>query len=376
MKKTKYDYVSLAPMFKVCPSAQYYILVGQRSNGKTFCVLERFIDTWWNSKETLSNAVVRRWDEDYTKARGQKFFDNFIENTERGNIIASKTNNKYNAIIWLNRAWWAVFINEEGKEERRSLVPIAMAFSISQEEHYKGDGMPRVKDVLLDEMVARAYLVDEFISFLHLLSTIIRLRDDLKIFMCGNTLSGYCPYFAEMGLKNIRKMKQGDIDLYQMGKDGRMKIVVYMTDSITKKGKPSDIYFCFDNPEIKMITGDSVWEFAIYPHCPTKYKPKDIKLLYFIEFDGDLYQCEIIEINKSYFTYIHRKTTPIKDEDKEIIFKQDYDFRRNYRRRLMKPTDKLGKFIASFYARDRVFYQDNEVGDMINQYIAWSIQAR
>lgn len=374
--KDKYKYVSLAPMFKICPSAQYYILVGQRSNGKTFCVLERFIDNWWNSDETMGNAVIRRWEEDFNKAKGDKFFENLVNNAERGNIIASKTNNKYNHIVWYNRAWWAVYMNDEGIEERRSPVPIAYSFAITQEGHYKSGAYPRVKDILFDEMVSRTYLVDEFISFMNLLSTIIRLRDDIKIFMCGNTLSGYCPYFAEMGLKNIRSMKQGDIDLYKMGKDGRMKIVVYMTDSITKKGKPSDVYFCFDNPALQMVTGENVWELAIYPHCPTKFKPMNIKLIYFIIFDGEIFQCEIVEIDKEWFTYIHRKSTPIKDEDESIIFKQDYDHRFNIRRRLTKPQDKIGKFIASFFPMDKVFYQDNEVGDMVNQYIAWSMQAK
>ena len=376
MKKSKYDYVSLTPMFKVCPSAQYYILIGQRSNGKTFCVLERFIDNWWESKETQSNAVIRRWEEDFNKAKGQKFFENFVSNTDRGNIIASKTNNLYNDILWANRAWWAIYIDENGEETRRSRVPIAMSFAISQEGHYKSGGYPRIKDILFDEMVSRTYLVDEFISFMNLVSTIVRLRDDLKIFLCGNTMSGYCPYFAEMGLKNLRTMKQGDIDLYKMGKLGQMKIVVYMTDSITKKGKPSDIYFCFDNPALQMVTGESVWELAIYPHCPTKYKPMNIKFIYFISFDGELFQCEIINVEKSWFTFIHRKTTPIKNDERCIIFKQDYDHRPNYRRKITKPMDKIGKFIASFYANDKVFYQDNEVGDMVSQFLQWSNQAR
>lgn len=376
MKTDKYKYVSLAPMMKVCASAQYYILIGQRSNGKTFCILERFIDNWLESKETMSNAVIRRWDEDFNNSKGTKFFENFVSNAERGNIIASKTNNRYNSVEWSRRAWWAVYVNEKGEIERTSPVPIAYAFAISQEGHYKSGGYPRVKDILFDEMVSRTYLADEFLSFMNLISTIVRLRDDLKIFMCGNTLSGYCPYFSEMGLKNLRQMKQGSIDLYKMGKDGRMKIVVYMTDSITKKGKPSDVYFCFDNPSLQMVTGESTWELAIYPHCPTKYVPQDVKFVYFIVFDGELLQCEIIEKEKEWFTFIHRKTTPIKDEDESIIFKQDHDFRFNFRRRLTKPTDKIGKFILSFFAMDKVFYQDNEVGDLVNQYIAWSLQAK
>lgn len=376
MKTDKYKYVSLAPMMKVCASAQYYILIGQRSNGKTFCILERFVDNWLESKETMSNAVIRRWDEDFNNSKGTKFFENFVSNAERGNIIASKTNNRYNSIEWSRRAWWAVYVNEKGEIKRTSPVPIAYAFAISQEGHYKSGGYPRVKDILFDEMVSRTYLADEFLSFMNLISTIVRLRDDLKIFMCGNTLSGYCPYFSEMGLKNLRQMKQGSIDLYKMGKDGRMKIVVYMTDSITKKGKPSDVYFCFDNPSLQMVTGESTWELAIYPHCPTKYVPQDVKFVYFIVFDGELLQCEIIEKEKEWFTFIHRKTTPIKDEEESIIFQQDHDFRFNFRRRLTKPTDKIGKFILSFFAMDKVFYQDNEVGDLVNQYIAWSLQAK
>ena len=376
MKKVeKYKYVSLAPMMKACPNAQYYIMIGQRSNGKTFSVIERFLDNWWNSKETMSNAVIRRWEEDFNKSKGVKTFENLVFNAERGNIVASKTNNKYNAIVFYLRAWWCVFINERGEEERRSPVPIAYAFAISLEPHYKSASYPRIKDILFDEMISRTYLVDEFISFMNLLSTIIRLRDDIKIFMCGNTLSGYCPYIAEMGLKNIRQMKLGDIVVYKMGKDERMKIVVYMTDSITKKGKPSDIYFCFDNPALKMLTGENVWELALYPHCPTKYKPMNIKLIYFISFDGEVFQCEIIEKDKEWFTFIHRKTTPIKN-DKDIIFQQEFDYRDNVRRKITKPSDKLGKFIASFYTEDKVFYQDNEIGDMVHQYLSWCAQAR
>ena len=372
----KYDFVSLKPMMKACPSAQYYVLVGQRSNGKTFCVLERFIDNWWESGETMSNAIVRRWEEDFNKSRALDTFRNFVSNKDRGNIIVSKTNNRYNDIIWDRRSWWAVFVNDKGEVERRSPCPIAQAFAISQEGHYKSTGYPRIKDILFDEMVSRTYLVDEFISFMNLLSTIIRLRDDVKVFMCGNTLSGYCPYFAEMGLKNIRQMKQGTIDVYQMGKDGRMKIVVYMTDSIAKKGKPSDVYFCFDNPELKMITGDSVWELAIYPHCPHKFKPKDIKYTYFIQFDGDTFQCEIVKLEREWFTFIHRKTTPIKEDPHQLVFRQEHDYRFNHRRRITKPVDKLGKYILTFFSMDKVFYQDNEVGDMVGQYLAWSNAAR
>ena len=36
--------------------------------------------------------------------------------------------------------------------------------------------------------------------FMNVLSTIIRDRENIKIFMLGNTVNKYCPYFDEMGL--------------------------------------------------------------------------------------------------------------------------------------------------------------------------------
>ena len=46
-------------------------------------------------------------------------------------------------------------------------------------------------------------------------------------------------------------------------------------------------------------------------------------------------------------------------------FKTDF----HYRRKLTRPIDELGKKIASYYARDLVFYQDNEVGNIVENYL-------
>ena len=59
-----------------------------------------------------------------------------------------------------------------------------------------------------------------------------------------------------------------------------------------------------------MITTGS-WEIAIYPHCPVKFTPKDIKFIYFIIFNEDILQCEIVITNKENFTFIHPKIKPL-----------------------------------------------------------------
>ena len=226
-----------------------------------------------------------------------------------------------------------------------------------------------VKTILFDEFLTRsAYIPDEFVLFCNVLSTIIRQRDDVKIFMLGNTVNKYCPYFKEMGLKHVQEMHQGDIDLYKYG-DKKLVVAVEYCKPNGGSGKPSDFYFAFDNPKLNMITGGS-WEIDVYPHCPVKYKPKDICYTYFIDFDSALLQCEIVCSPKGYFTFIHEKTTDIKYPDKDLVFSlTDWSHARNRRRSIMKPEDELGVKIAWFFKHQRVFYQDNEVGEVVANYL-------
>ena len=100
-----------------------------------------------------------------------------------------------------------------------------------------------------------------------------------------------------------------------------------------------------------------------------KWKPKDILLTYFIIFEGDTLQCEIIVVSGTVFTFIHRKTTELQDPDHDLIFTPDYDPRHNWRRKLTKPFDQIGRKIAWFYAADKVYYQDNEVGEVVRNYL-------
>src|SRR5699024_11620877 len=61
-------------------------------------------------------------------------------------------------------------------------------------------------------------LVNELVLFMNTVSTIVRRRTDVKIFMLGNTVNKYNPYFKEMGLNHANQMEQGTIDIYKYGK--------------------------------------------------------------------------------------------------------------------------------------------------------------
>ena len=119
-----------------------------------------------------------------------------------------------------------------------------------------------------------------------------------------------------------------------------------------------------------MITGGA-WEIDIYPHCPVKYTPGEILFTYFIEFAGDLLQCEIIQHEEMCFTFIHRKTTEIKNPETAVVYSPDFSPQPNHKRKITKPTTTLEKEIAEHFIKDKVFYSDNEVGEIVRNYLIW-----
>lgn len=354
--KTKY--YSLSNILS--KNARYNIIFGERSNGKTFSVDDYGIMNFAKTGEQM--AIVRRWREDFTGKRGENMFSAICKTGK----IKKYTNGEWDDIYYRASRWY--FCRYENDNRIICEKPFAFGFALSSMEHDKSTSYPDITTVLFDEFISRTgYLPDEFLLFMNVLSTIIRDRKNVKIFMLGNTVNKYgCPYFREMGLKHIKDMKPGDIDVYKYG-DSELSVAVEYTPT-NKKGKNSDLYFAFDNPKLSMITGGA-WEIDIYPHCPVKYKPKEILFTYFILFDKELLQCEIVQHDDLYFTFIHPKTTPLKYPDKDLVFTPEFSARPNYRRKITKPVSKLEKKIASFFIKDKVFYADNETGEIVRNYL-------
>ena len=343
-------------------NAQYNVIFGERSNGKTYAVLKYGLEKFISSGEQM--AIVRRWRDDFTGKRGVVMFDALVQNGE----VERMTAGVWNGIIYFSSKWYLCRY-EDGKREEVSEIPFAYGFALTSMEHDKSTAYPNITTVCFDEFLTRtSYLPDEFVLFMNVLSTIIRQRTNVKIFMLGNTVNKYCPYFKEMGLTHVKQMEQGSIDIYRYG-DSDLTVAVEYTKP-NKAGKESDLYFAFDNPKLSMITGGA-WEIAIYPHCPVKYVPKEVLFTYFIDFDGELLQCEIVNHDDLYFTFIHRKTTPLKDTDNDLIYTTDYSPRPNYRRKITKPTSNMEKRIAEHFIKDKVFFSDNEVGEIVRNYLIW-----
>lgn len=343
----------------------YNIVVGERSNGKTYSVLEYALKDYFKRGKQL--AIIRRWSDDFKGKAGAQYFENLVSN----GAIRKMSGGQYNGVRYRAQRWYLIRTDEKGESEADE-KPFAFAFSFSGMEHDKSTSYPDVSTILFDEFISSTgyYFPDEFIIFANTLSTIIRHRDDVRIFMLANTISWNCPYFREMGLKNVKKMAPGTIDVYKYG-DSRLKVAIEFC-SPTKGGKPSDMYFAFDNPKLTMITGGA-WEISVYPHLPCEYRPKDVIFTYYIEYEGDWLCCKIISVGDNVFTFIHPQTTALDEKtlNNTLIYTPDYSPRPNYRRKINRPRTDAEKKIVEFYIRDKVFYSSNEVGEIVRNYLHW-----
>ena len=344
-------------------NATYNVIFGERSNGKTYATLKQGVIDYYKNGGQM--AYVRRWKEDITGRRASRLFSALCENGE----IQKITNNEFTGVHYWAGKWYLCTYDDSGKAIYSDQDIICFSFALSDGEHDKSTSFPKIQTIIFDEFLTnKIYLNDEFVLFMNTVSTIVRKRDDVKIYMLGNTVNKYCPYFVEMGLEHIQKQKQGTIDVYKYG-ESKLTVAVEYCASVQDKNSPTvNKYFAFNNPKLEMITGGA-WELSIYPHLPYKYKPKDVVLTYYIEFNDNIYACEIIELGDLAFTYIHAKTTPIKDPDNQLIYTLDYNPKLNYNRNLFNPMNKAQNRVLWFFKHDKVFYQNNNIGDAIKNYI-------
>ena len=370
------EFYKLDNILSRCPDAQYYMIIGGRSHGKTYASLKYALENYCKTGERA--ALLRRYYEDFKGKRSKFLYQSLIENGE----ISALTDGAWEYVYYESGSWYLARNEMRGKSVIRVKedLPFLFGFPLVQMEHDKGSRYTNtVTTIIFDEFMSRSgYLPDEFALFTNCVSTIKGQRNNVKIFLLGNTVNRYCPYFKQMGLNHVKDMQPGEIAVYKYPTDagGEMRVAVEYTNMLRESTGVSDVYFAFDNPKLKMITSGA-WEFALYPHLPVKYRPKDILFTFFIRFDGELFQCNVIQIQTEDkgildFLYIHRKTTPLKFPTTELIYDTEYNAAPNYRRRLTNPVSSVEKKILRYFRAEKVFFQDNATGETIRNYIEWS----
>lgn len=348
-------------------NALYNIIIGQRSNGKTYACIEQAIKAYFKTGERT--AYMRRFKEDLTPRNIGELLTPHLP------LIEKLSKGQFNTIKYYNREFTLCYKNEKGDIEYKDETSIIKCFALNTWESAKGADNGYFKYIIFDEFLTRQYyLKDEFIIFTQLLSSIIRNRDGTTIYMLANTVNKFCPYFSEMGLTNVDKMLQGTIDVYRYGQSDLTVAVEYCAESGTSK-KVSK-YFAFNNPRLEMVTKGS-WEIDNYPHCPIEYDKKDIVYHAFIDFNGILIHGEIVnyydDYNKTvhHFVYFYQQTKPIDIEKIEVLYTDKYDTNILHCNGANVQPTKMHEMFIRLIRTHNDYYNTNETGEIVRN---WKIQ--
>lgn len=348
--------------------ATYNLIIGQRSNGKTYGMLKKIVDEY--IKTGTPSAYVRRLDEQIKPTQLEDLFNPLIE------YIAERTKDKYNGVsYWRNRYY--MIKNEtlpDGSTKRvaKDSKPFCRTYAINTAETTKGADAGKVRYVCFDEFMTRKYyLANEFIMFQNLLSSIIRNRDGVQIYMLANTVNKYCPYFKDMGLKDVADMEQGSINLYSVGKTKTTIAVEYC--SMSKASEKVSKYYAFDNPQLDMITSGA-WEIALYRHSPPSLHEYDIIKSFFIVYSDKIVQGDIYNYKDYPIIFFHPKTTELQHPERDIIYYEDiYDGNPLHMMTLAGGQTKAQKLIEYLIKSNRTFYSDNTCGELVNNWLKFAL---
>lgn len=289
---------------------QYLILLGQRSNGKSYAVKERaVINAYKDGREFI---YLRRYDEDIKDYNTELYFDDLQ--------ISKITNNEYDCImIYRKRIYLGnrARVDDEGNEtDAKRGKCIGYVQSLNKAERSKSLSFGRVDTIIYEEFITDgAYLAGEVDRLANFVSTVFRDRLGV-VCLVGNTISRICPYFSEWQLVHINKQKKGSVDIYEHdnGNGATVKIGVYLTDSL------STVSGMFFGKSARMINRGE-WQSGSYPHIE---KPLDNYVeCYTVIYKYDLNTFRLVLLSGydnalGVVWYVEPKTTPIKKGSRVI----------------------------------------------------------
>lgn len=346
-------FYSVEPLVKNYPEADFYMIYGKKSRGKTYAVNEHNLNEFL--KTGGRSAYVRRWTEDMKSPIHKMMYADLYRNRE-------DLHAKYSGISLYRSEWW--LLNHEGKRESS----FSIDYSLGGVSHTNGASDSSIKEIYFDEFMDVKYLPDEYVRFQELISNIARTRGDVKIFMTANPRNFvYCPYFDEIGF-SPDKLQPGETTVIK-AESGAVYAIERTEDSETTA---ADKYF--NGGSVSMIT-KGAWDMADYPKAPTDWGREDVAFRFFIHFKQYYLTGEYVTKAGGAFIYFYpKKEKKILNPNRDIVFSDVPSYRANHYSTITRPTDEISEMIAERFRAGKVFYSDDATGEILRNFIEYSIQ--
>ena len=355
------EYYSLEKILS--EDSTYNIIIGQRSNGKTYSVIDECLNTFL--EKGIPSVYVRRYDESITATNIFKLCTPHINDL----IIMSK--GEWNNFEYKNKTFYLTQIDDDGKKLKTS-PPFLYCVGLNSWEHKKGQDRGLVHFILYDEFLTRdTYLTDEYVKFMNLLSSFIRDRIGTKIFMIGNTVNKFCPYFSKFKI-NMKEIKPGFIYNFKYGETTLS--LEYCKESMNTS-KVNKKYFDFPEKQLDMIK-KGYWEISSYPHL----------------YNGKIDECKRLDCIYIHFSEHTLRWELLQDESGNVL---SFLSPSNFDKALTSnkifitqdsltlldskwcfgeiPKNRLTQFLVKSWKSGKMFFATDDVGDIFDNWMKMTI---
>lgn len=347
--------------FILSTNADYYTIIGKRSNGKTFAVKQYCLEDFVENGNKF--VYLRREKIDIGPNDIEAYFldENFS--------IEKITKGKYTRITAWGGMIYAVH-EVDGKIDRKDIC--GRAVSLASAKHFKSQYFPRFENIIFEEWLTDdGYLPNEPNRLMHFVSTVARLKK-IKVFLIGNTIDPDCIYFREWQLIHVPQQEQGTIDIYEVevvnengkvildenGNPITVNIAVEMCDNTTTQGK-----MVFG--EVSKSINGGKWESRAHPHLPDDYDNYNVH--YEMTFVNNLLSYKIVLIthktDKASAPMLY--CYPTKRINTKRVITKDFSTNR-YVSQYLYPICAGDKIVIDLIKKKRIVYSDNLTGTQLS----------
>lgn len=242
------NYYDISEMLKT--KAEYMMLLGQRSNGKSYQVKKTVLeDFYYNGTKFI---YLRRWKADIKQKEVSTYFDDIP--------ISKFTNREYNSVKAMNGFIYLCKIEDGVIVEK---LEMGRYCALNEYERYKSQVFMNYKNIVYEEFITDSiYLNDEPKLLQQFVSTVARL-EKIRVFLIGNTLTRVCPYFHEWCLENVLKQKQGTIEIYTYHMEDNVEVKIAVEYCANTNNKNT---MFFGQAARQIVTGE--WDVKEVPKLP------------------------------------------------------------------------------------------------------------
>lgn len=337
--------------------ADYIVLFGQRSNGKSYAVKRRCIERAYKNNEKF--VYMRRWLEDIRYGNDEKYFSDMEKDDEGNERIKEITGGEYDCISIYRRDIYLAKRDEDGKKVRGKQIGSTVV--MTGDTHQKSVAYVGYYRIIFEEMITdKGYLPHEVNTFMSLVSTILRKKKG-EVYLIGNTITKQCPFFKEWQLNGTIKQKRGTIDVYKCHTeekdDNGDEIVITIACEYCEKTSGAT-RMIFGNA---MITSGE-WETRCYPHLPFFYSEYRRRLTVYLDLALEKMAIDILEKDGAVCMYVREVDKKWTDLDKyDIIITETFSHEQNYTTTI-KAYPRLQGLLRKLYETGKTAYETNLVG--------------